>query len=352
MERELIKKQIKRKKKQQIVQLALASKNAKENNGRPFIFHFLTTLKCNCHCETCLWKDNTKKDELTLEEIKRIYSEAKDAGFIVTILWGGEPLIRKDIIEIIKFVKRGLKFAIVGIVTNGWFLPEKIKEFGSDLDFILISLDSPKAEEHDQIRGLPGLYDKIMDSITIIKARYPLISLQFSFTISKYNINRVEEMIILSDEIGIPVAFNIINTVRHYSQGDVNEKFALSASDNEISEAFERILGAKKEGSKILNSEMYLNHFIGGKKQYRCHTKKVFMFVNYNGDIENCLQLDKPIANLRQTSVSEVLRLPKFVKFTKESERCDTCNSPTMIDTSYLWNDVSLLTKSGGISFG
>jgi len=93
MEQELINKQIKRKKKQQFAELALAAKIAKERNGKPFIFHFLTTLKCNCNCETCLWKDNTKKDELTLEEIKRIYLEAKEAGFLVTILWGGEPLI-------------------------------------------------------------------------------------------------------------------------------------------------------------------------------------------------------------------------------------------------------------------
>ncbi|HUW89539.1 MAG TPA: radical SAM protein [Candidatus Nanopelagicaceae bacterium] len=352
MEQELISKKIKRKKKQQIAELALAAKAAKERGGKPFIFHFLTTLKCNCDCETCLWKNNTKKDELTLEEIKRIYLEAKEAGFLVTILWGGEPLIRKDITEIIKFVKRELKFTIVGIVTNGWFLPAKIKEIGNDIDFILISLDSPRPEEHDQIRGLPGLYDKIMDSVTIVKESYPLISLQFSFSISKYNINRVEEMIILSDKIGIPVAFNVINTVRHYSHGDKDEKGMLSANEKDLSNAFERILDAKKNGSKVLNSEMYLNHFIGGKKQYQCHTKKVFMFVNYNGDIENCLQIDKPIANLRQTSVSEVLQLPQFIKFIKESEKCYSCNSPTMIDTSYLWDDIRLLTKSGGISFG
>ncbi|GAH64510.1 unnamed protein product, partial [marine sediment metagenome] len=190
--------------------------------------------------------------------------------------WVGESskavreTFRKDITEIIKFVKRELKFTIVGIVTNGWFLPDKIKEFGDDIDFILISLDSPRPEEHDQIRVLPGLYDKIMDSVTIIKENYPLISLQFSFSISKYNITRVEEMIILSDKIGIPVAFNVINTVRHYSYGDVDEKGILSANDNDISKAFERILDAKKNGSKILNSEMYLNHFIGGKKQYLC----------------------------------------------------------------------------------
>ncbi|GAG66057.1 unnamed protein product, partial [marine sediment metagenome] len=95
MEHEVISKQIKRKKKQQIAELALAAKIAKERDGKPFIFHFLTTLKCNCRCETCLWKNNTKKDELILKEIKRIYLDAKEAGFLVTILWGGEPLIRK-----------------------------------------------------------------------------------------------------------------------------------------------------------------------------------------------------------------------------------------------------------------
>lgn len=352
MEQNLVAKQIKRKKRKQIARLAIAAKKAKRSQYNPFIFHFLTTLKCNCNCETCFWKDNSVKDELSLEEIKRIYLEAKKAGFLVSILWGGEPLIRKGIVDIVKFIKNEASFDIVGIVTNGWALPEKINEFGNDLDFILISLDSPRRKEHDQIRGLKGLYDRIIESINIIKNKYPLISLQFSFSISKYNINRVEEMITFSDQIQVPVAFNVINTIRHYSTGDIDEKGMCSASDEEISNSFTKILEAKRKGSRILNSEMYLNHFIGGKKQYRCHAKKVFMFVNSNGDIENCLQLDKPIANLRNISVSQVLQLPVFKKFIKESEKCHSCNSPTMIDTSYIWNDVSLLMKSGGISFG
>jgi sulfatase maturation enzyme AslB (radical SAM superfamily) len=76
------------------------------------------------------------------------------------------------------------------------------------------------------------------------------------------------------------------------------------------------------------------------------------MFVNSNGDVENCLQKDKPLANLRKNSVNEVLQSPLFKKFIKETENCYSCNSPTMIDTSYIWNDISLLTKSGGITFG
>ncbi len=352
MEQKLTDKEIKRQKSKLFARLAVAAKRAKDSGDRPFIFHFLTTLRCNCDCESCFWKDNSVKNELTLDEIKRIYLEARDEGFLITILWGGEPTLRKDITDIIKFAKHEAGFAFVGMVTNGFLIPKRISEFGNDIDLILMSLDSPVREEHDKIRSLPGLYDNIMESIKIIKEDYPLISLQFSFSISKYNIHRVEEMIALGDKVEIPIAFNVINTIRHYSYGDVDEKGGLSVVDQEISDAFSRILEAKRNGSHILNSEMYLKHFIGGKKRYRCHARKVFMYVNSNGDIEDCLRLDTPIANLREVSIKEAIKLPRFQQYLEDTENCDSCNSPTMIDTSYAWEDWSLLTKSGGISFG
>jgi MoaA/NifB/PqqE/SkfB family radical SAM enzyme len=332
--------------------LALAAKQAKDSGGKPFVFHFLTTLKCNCDCETCLWKDNSIKNELSLEEIKRIYLEAKEEGFFISILWGGEPTLRRDISDIIQFAKHEANFAFIGMVTNGYLIPKRIDEFGNDLDLILMSLDSPIQKEHDRIRGLTGLYEKIMKSVDLIKREYPHISLQFSFSISKYNIHCIDEMITLGDRLEVPIAFNVINTLRHYSTGDIDEKGDLAATDQEISYAFSKILESKRNGSYILNSELYLKHFIGGKKPYRCHARKVFMYVNSNGDIEDCLRLDKPIANLRETSVKNAMNLPRFQQYLTDSENCDSCNSPTMIDTSYVWEDWSLITKSGGISFG
>jgi len=352
MEQKITAKEITRQKNKLFARLAVAAKQAKDSGGRPFIFHFLTTLRCNCDCESCLWKDNSAKNELSLEEIKRIYLEAREADFFINLLWGGEPTLRRDITDIIKFAKHEANFAFIGMVTNGYLIPKRISEFGDDLDLILMSLDSPVQEEHDKIRALPGLYDKIMESVDLIKKDYPHISLQFSFSISKYNIHRVDEMIELGDKIEVPIAFNVINTIRHYSTGDVDEKGELSTTDQEISDAFSRILESKKNGSHILNSEMYLKHFIGGKKPYRCHARKVFMFVNSNGDIEDCLKLDKPIANLREISVKKAMSLPRFQQYLKDTEKCDSCNSPTMIDTSYVWEDWSLITKSGGISFG
>jgi len=352
MKQKIISEELTKQKNKLFARLAVAGKQAKDSGGKPFIFHFLTTLRCNCDCESCLWKDNSVENELSFEEIKRIYLEAKEAGFFISILWGGEPTLRRDIADIIHFAKNEADFAFIGMVTNGYLIPKRINEFGDNLNLILMSLDSPVQVEHDNIRGLPGLYEKIMSSIDLIKKEYPHISLQFSFSISKYNIHRVDEMIALGDTLEVPVAFNVINTLRHYSKGDVDEKGDLSATDQQISDAFSRILDSKRNGSHILNSELYLKHFIGGKKPYRCHARKVFMFVNSNGDIEDCLRLDKPIANLREISVSKAMNLPRFQQYLKDTEKCDSCNSPTMIDTSYVWEDWSLITKSGGISFG
>ena len=352
MNQKVTSKEISQQKNKLFAKLALAAKKAKDGGGKPFIFHFLTTLRCNCDCESCLWKDNSVRNELSFDEIKRIYLEAREAGFFITLFWGGEPTLRRDITEIIKFAKHEANFAFIGMVTNGYLIPKRISEFGDELDLILMSLDSPIQKEHDKIRNLNGLYDKIMESGDLIRNNYTHISLQFSFSISKYNIHRVGEMISLGDKLEVPIAFNVINTIRHYSTGDVDEKGQLSATDQEISDAFSRILESKRNGSHILNSEMYLKHFIGGKKPYRCHTRKVFMFVNSNGDIEDCLRLDKPIANLRETSVKMAMDLPRFQQYLKDTEKCDSCNSPTMIDTSYVWEDWSLIMKSGGISFG
>lgn len=49
-------------------------------------------------------------------------------------------------------------------------------------------------------------------------------------------------------------------------------------------------------------------------------------------------------------AIKEAMLLPRFKQYLKDTENCDS--TPTMIDTSYVWEDWSLLAKSGGISFG
>ncbi len=62
MEQKKTDKELIRQKNKLFARLAIAAKKAKDSGGKPFIFHFLTTLRCNCDCESCLWKDNSVKN--------------------------------------------------------------------------------------------------------------------------------------------------------------------------------------------------------------------------------------------------------------------------------------------------
>ncbi len=66
----------------------------------------------------------------------------------------------------------------------------------------------------------------------------------------------------------------------------------------------------------------------------------------------SCLQLERPIANIRDMSVKEILALPRFAQLRTDAEACSSCSSPTMVDFSQVWEDPSILFAEGGLSFG
>ena len=112
---------------------------------------------CNLHCEHCYWWLNRKETEdLTLEQWKKVIDEKfkKNHVFIVTLV-GGEPMMRKDVVEL--FVKEFPKRACV--VTNGTFPIPYLK----DIYFYWISIDGSQTV-HDEIRG-EGAWEKTRKNV-------------------------------------------------------------------------------------------------------------------------------------------------------------------------------------------
>ena len=159
------------------------------------------TIRCNMHCPMC---DRTHKEdfrkhlegemstELLLENIK-ILGEMGVKHIL--IIGGGEPLFRKDIVLLLKAIKqRGL---ICHLWTNGtMFTPENAPEILKNTDILTISLDSCYEDEHDKSRGIKGSYAHIMETLKMIKKyREDTLLLRFHSVISKYNINRLDDMV-------------------------------------------------------------------------------------------------------------------------------------------------------------
>jgi len=112
------------------------------------------------------------------------------------------------------------------------------------------------------------------------------------------------------------------------------------------------LLEKKREGAPILNSELYFKYFMDGKPGYRCHFPKLCMCIDGRGNVENCLNLDRPIANIREIPLKEIMELPQFKQLRKDAEDCCSCNSPTMVDLSNVWENPKLIFEKGGISIG
>jgi len=171
------------------------------------------TYRCNLRCRMCgQWgrKGITKKydaqyvsSEIPADKMKLIIDDVVSFRPNIT-LFGGEPLLYPGCAELIKHIKSKNMHCLM--ITNGSLLEDCAKDIvESGLDELNVSLDG-KAELHDSIRGLPGLFDSIMRGLK--KARSlkrgagekPLVNLQC--TITRDNYKRLDDMLDVAEEAG------------------------------------------------------------------------------------------------------------------------------------------------------
>ena len=142
------------------------------------------TYQCQAKCHKCYAANlmDRNRDVLNSKQIKEIITQAKKLGLVHVNLTGGEPLLRKDLPDIIEAC--GPHDIMVSVVTNALSLTRgKIKSMKkAGLNTIQISLDSSLSETHDMLRGVPGCYNAVMNAAAW--AREFNINLCFSTVLS------------------------------------------------------------------------------------------------------------------------------------------------------------------------
>ena len=150
---------------------------------------FFVTSHCNATCETCFyWDELNQKGDLSWEEIVRLSENT--APF--TDLWfsGGEPTLRKELPEIIDLFVRNNGVHYINLPTNG-LKPRRIYEVaeqclahnpGLELH-INIALDGLR-ESHDFMRGVPGNFDKALESGRLLRQLKPRFGLRLIVNIN------------------------------------------------------------------------------------------------------------------------------------------------------------------------
>lgn len=194
------------------------------------------TNKCNLDCLHCPWKHQNGND-LSTAQWYTIIDKAKKMGCILCIIEGGEPLMRKDIGEIVDYAKT--KGLFVTVITNGTINLSSVHPHA-----FWISLDGV-GETYDAIRG-KGNFQKVMDNIKQNQQKY-MISLT---TLSTKNVTTIEDICSTLYSLVDGIWFNFF-----YPYTGV-EQYELSMDEKRNAAEFIMKL---KQKYPIINSKTYLS---------------------------------------------------------------------------------------------
>ncbi|MDQ7832417.1 MAG: 12,18-didecarboxysiroheme deacetylase [Desulfovibrionaceae bacterium] len=161
------------------------------------------TRRCNLKCVHCYAKalDEHGKDAIDTAQAKVIIDDLAAYGAPVMLFSGGEPLVRKDLVELAHHaVSKGMRAVIS---TNGTLItPEKAKELKNvGLSYVGISLDGGE-DIHDRFRGVPGAFKKALRGIENCQNEGLKVGLRF--TINKRNASEIPVLFDLVRDLNVP----------------------------------------------------------------------------------------------------------------------------------------------------
>jgi MoaA/NifB/PqqE/SkfB family radical SAM enzyme len=180
--------------------------------GWPVTLTFSVTNLCQSKCKTCqIWQRYREhpadvKNELTLDEIERIFASFRKRVYFLNIS-GGEPTVRKDLPEIIRAALLTLRPHIVHIPTNA-ITPNRIEQictrtlqYMDEVGFkgpftVKPSLDGV-GKVHDEVRGVPGNFDRVLETVKRLKKLregHPNLHVELGTVISRFNLDKIDEI--------------------------------------------------------------------------------------------------------------------------------------------------------------
>jgi radical SAM protein len=169
----------------------------------PFTIAWEVTRACAFACVHCRADAQHHADprELNTEESLRLIDRIKEFGNPILIFTGGDPMMRKDLFELISYAtQKGLRCSLTPTAT-ALPTPERMqKARDAGIRRIALSLDAPTAKAHDAFRQVPGSWQRTMNILR--NAQSAGLSAQVNTTVSTYNLDLLADMVPFIQEVG------------------------------------------------------------------------------------------------------------------------------------------------------
>jgi MoaA/NifB/PqqE/SkfB family radical SAM enzyme len=253
--------------------------------GRPYSINLEITKKCNAKCDFCdYWKT---KQENVISDYGPI---VKKIDPVMVTLTGGEPMLRKDICDIIKNIRKAVPSVYMAMINNGSLMTvEKAKQlYEAGMNQIAFSVDFLD-DRHDKSRGIPGLWNHMSEIIPQI-AKIGFDSVQMNWIIMEENFDQTEAAAKLCKEWGINISYTSYSDLKN-----MNDSHFLSAPKmKELPQVIENLKQFKYKNKTVRSSDYYLNHipqYYSGQKIAGCPAGLKWIQVTPEGWYKPCSEL-------------------------------------------------------------
>lgn len=328
-------------------------------NSLPVTFNFAVTNKCQSKCKTCniwtLYRENPefKQNELKIEEIEKIFKSLNGHIYFFNIT-GGEPFLRNDIVDIVKLASKHLKPRIIHIPTNGLapkVIEKRTKEILKNLRSINreISLTVKPSldgigEKHDQIRGIPGNFEKVLDTVKRLKKlrnEFPNFYVELGTVISKFNLSEIDKIAEFVQSLDMD---NYRNEIAEQRAEFFNLGDPITPSTDQYQDIMKHFklkikedLANKRKFTKITQSFRLVYYDLVGKimsekrQVIPCYAGITTAHLSPTGEIWPCCMLgsEKKLGNLREVDYDfkKIWRSKKAAEI-RQYIKDDNCHCP------------------------
>lgn len=277
--------------------------------------------KCNLNCIGCYSRTIHRNAgaELTTNEWKNVLYKLHEKGVETLFVSGGEPLLRKDIIELLKYAKDELKFSKIILATNGTIGNKEIfEELALYTDSVSVSIDGFDDSSADVIRD-EGTFKRVCENLLLMKRAN--MNLSLLPTIHKKNYMYIDEYLKFAEKYEVPINFSLLTC----SNKEEMNNYILTEEDF--------LQFVIKYSDKNINIEDVPSNVSNLNFRATCGAGENMISVNYKGDVFPCHMLQKEelcMGNILHDEISTVIESQRAKEVSSRNvdanEECAGCD--------------------------
>ena len=250
------------------------------------LVHFEVTMRCNARCGFCdYWKTPATERE---NETERCADAARFFNPMLVTFTGGEPLLRRDLEDLVAAVRDAIRLKYITLITHGGMLtPDRgrslwdagVSQFNISLDYV--------DGRHDAERGIPGLTGKIMAAVSAMRSG-GINAIRFNTVIKRENIDHLPEIVRVAQELRIGVNFSVYTDFKNGNRDHLVEGAEIGHAESVIGE----LLALKRRRRGVItNSDYYLEQiprYLRGELTEPCQSGIRTIHIDPSGHVKRC----------------------------------------------------------------